>query len=179
MTSIKYLFIILIPLLLFSCDKKPKIIVEDTTGTTDTTSGPQTMASGGAAPGMDGMVHRVVANEILQTERYTYMNVTEAGKNFWIATSKVEAVKGKPYIYRGGLMKTPFRKPEFKGYLTRSISYPVWWTNTTSRWQFDNAGVEQQSSGGSRCGCDRNMFRQPMQLRSGPVCHMKNMKVRV
>ncbi|MBK7429232.1 MAG: SH3-like domain-containing protein [Saprospiraceae bacterium] len=128
---------------MISCDKKPKIIVEDTTAASDSMTTSQPMTTGGAAPGMDVMVHRVVANEILQTERYTYLNVTEAGKNFWIATAKVDAVKGKPYIYRGGLMKTNFESQEFKRvfdtiYLVSSVMDE----QQHPGGNIDNAGVE-------------------------------------
>ena len=143
MKLIKYVIIILIPLVLISCDKSPKVIVEDSTATSDSITSTQPMAPGGASPGMDGMVHRVVANEILQTERYTYLNVTEAGKKFWIATAKVDAVKGNPYIYRGGLMKTNFESQEFKRvfdtiYLVSSVMDE----QQHPGGNIDNAGVE-------------------------------------
>lgn len=83
---------------LLACDSKPKVIVAE-----ETPASGAAMVEGqpsGVSPGMGSNapaadVHQVVANEILQTERYTYLNVTEAGKSFWIATSKAEAKKGK------------------------------------------------------------------------------------
>jgi len=102
---------------LLACDSKPKIIVAEETPTSGTAM-PEGQPTG-VAPGMGSNVpaadvHQVVANEVLQTERYTYLNVTEAGKSFWIATSKAEAKKGQTYLYRGGLMKTNFESIEFK-----------------------------------------------------------------
>ena len=59
-------------------------------------------------------VHQVVANEILNTDRYTYLYVTEGNRKFWLATSKMDAKKGRSYMYSGGLMKVNFESLEFK-----------------------------------------------------------------
>jgi len=110
----------LLPLFVFplilACDSKPKIIVADASETTPLSaeatsdiSSPGTTTNTGS-----GGVHQVVANEVLQTERYTYLNVTEGNQTFWIATAKKEASKGKVYLYKGGLMKTNFESLEFK-----------------------------------------------------------------
>ncbi|MBK7633862.1 MAG: hypothetical protein IPJ13_05875 [Saprospiraceae bacterium] len=70
-----------------ACESKPKIIVAD-----------ETQVSGQNASNSDGVsinnlnsenvsppdaagVHQVTANEVLQSERYTYLNVTEEIKN--------------------------------------------------------------------------------------------------
>lgn len=105
--------------LLIACEDKPKIIVADAaTAGTDQSAAPVDGAVPGAPaagnPGATADVHQVIANEILQAERYTYLKVDEAGKQYWIATAKMEAKKGKPYLYRGGLMKTNFESLEFK-----------------------------------------------------------------
>ncbi len=103
------------------CDSKPKVIVADVaSSTTENQSGTGENVSPnmGAPIGSSGVsaadVHQVVANEVLQTERYTYLNVTEGNQTFWIATAKKEASKGKAYLYKGGLMKTNFESLEFK-----------------------------------------------------------------
>ena len=112
---------LVIPFVVFvffmSCDSKPKIIVadENPVASTPMQENAITPQGTGSSPSSNSSdVHQVVANEILQTERYTYLNVSETGKSFWIATSKTEASKGKTYMYRGGLMKTNFESVEFK-----------------------------------------------------------------
>lgn len=114
------LFSIFASSIILGCESKPKVIVADETPTNNSsmqvTTPNNANATSGNKPGMIGAadVHQVIANEILQTDRYTYLNVTEAGKKFWIATSKTDAVKGQTYLYRGGLMKTNFESIEFK-----------------------------------------------------------------
>ncbi len=61
-------------------------------------------------------VHTVTINEILKTNRYLYINVTEKNniKPFWIATRIVDVKVGGTYFYKGGLLKTNFESKEFK-----------------------------------------------------------------
>lgn len=104
-------------LFLLACDSKPKIIVADETPASGAPKQENSISPQGAVgstPSPSADVHQVVANEVLQTERYTYLNVSEAGKPFWIATAKTDAKKGQTYMYRGGLMKTNFESVEFK-----------------------------------------------------------------
>jgi hypothetical protein len=114
--SIQVFLILTSSLFIMSCEDKPKIIVEDiqTNGseTSLTASGDASAGAAGAGQGASE-VHQVMAHDILQAERYTYLQVSEAGRKFWIATSKMEAEKGKLYLYRGGLMKTNFESLEF------------------------------------------------------------------
>ncbi len=116
----KSTFFMFLTLLIFlACESKPKVIVADETQSTEQPAAglAENSPSGGpvTAPGVgSGDVHQVIANEILQTERYTYLNVTEGNHKFWIATAKKEAAKGKTYFYKGGLMKTNFESLEFK-----------------------------------------------------------------
>ncbi len=53
-------------------------------------------------------LHTVVVNEILPTANYTYLNVTEGEKTFWIAVSSTDAKIGETYFYVGGLLKKNF-----------------------------------------------------------------------
>ena len=59
-------------------------------------------------------LHKVVVKEVLPTDRYVYLNVTEAGKQFWLATGKQDVTLGNTYFYRGGLLKTNFESKEYK-----------------------------------------------------------------
>lgn len=89
--------------LLLACESKPKIIEA-----VDTESSSQAPVSDEAT----SKLHKVVVEEILQTSRYTYLNVSEDGEVFWIAIPKKEVEKGATYYYRGGLKKTNFKSVE-------------------------------------------------------------------
>jgi hypothetical protein len=96
--------LVLAMLSMLACESKPKIIeaTEETTG-----SPTETMVDESSSK-----LHKVVAEEILHTSRYTYMNVSEDGEMHWIAIPKKEVEKGKTYYYRGGLKKTNFKSVE-------------------------------------------------------------------
>jgi hypothetical protein len=57
--------------------------------------------------------HKVKVKEVLNTERYTYLNVTEEGDKFWIAIPRKEVEIGGTYYYIGGLLKRNFQSKEF------------------------------------------------------------------
>ena len=102
--------------ILFSCESKPKVVVEDAQTSTSTTSSiantsPNASLSASAST---NEMHQVTAIEILQAERYTYLRVVEKLDTFWIASTKIEAQKGNNYFYRGGLLKTDFESLEHK-----------------------------------------------------------------
>lgn len=95
-------------LLLLSCGNDPKVIA------------PSGESSGGGtaenqSPTVDNsQVHEVVVNDILQTDKYTYLYVTEDDEEFWIAVGKIDEVKkGEKYFYSGGLLKRNFYSREF------------------------------------------------------------------
>ena len=114
--NIKFCSSMTLIVLLISCESKPKVIVADA-GTENTTEAIATETSPAmpiAGQSAEGGVHKVVANEVLQAERYTYLNVNEGSHKFWIATAKKEASKGKTYLYKGGLLKTNFESQDFK-----------------------------------------------------------------
>ena len=53
-------------------------------------------------------LHTVMVNEIIPTDDYVYLNVTEGSHKFWIATKKADAKIGETYFYLGGLLKNNF-----------------------------------------------------------------------
>lgn len=57
--------------------------------------------------------HKVVVEEVLNTEKYAYLYVTEKEEKFWVAISKREVVVGDTYYYKGGLLKKNFYSQEF------------------------------------------------------------------
>lgn len=58
-------------------------------------------------------VHTVVVNEVLPTVKYSYLNVTENGEQFWIAIRSKDVKVGNTYYYKGGLLKTNFESKEY------------------------------------------------------------------
>lgn len=60
-----------------------------------------------------GQVHKVVADEILNTSKYTYLHVAEeGGEPHWIAIPRKEVKTGVTYYYKGGLKKVNFKSVE-------------------------------------------------------------------
>lgn len=98
-------------LLLAACNSKPEVIegqsVSDGTGVVFPQAGD--MAGDPAA----NQEHKVVAKEVLDTEKYTYLRVTEKEEEFWIAIPKSEVEVGNTYYYSGGLMKKNFLSREY------------------------------------------------------------------
>lgn len=95
--------LILSAVVLFSCNSGPKMIEAESEDTSTTTP---------AAPETTQPTHKVVVDEVLQTSKYTYLNVTEDGQQVWIAVPKTEAEVGETYYYKGGLKKTNFKSVE-------------------------------------------------------------------
>lgn len=120
MNIIHPLLFICFILVFTACESKPKIIAADesiASGQNAANSGSESINNlngDNVSPKVADGVHQVTANEVLQSERYTYLNVTEGNQKFWIATAKKDAVKGKIYLYQGGLLKTDFESVEFK-----------------------------------------------------------------
>jgi predicted small secreted protein len=120
-------YLLFATLILAACESKPKVLVEETATSTPS---PIASTSGQTAPSgamTNNDMHQVVALEVLQAERYTYLHVVENVDTFWVAASKNEtAKKGNKYFYRGGLLKTNFQSQEFnrtfdKIYLVSSV----------------------------------------------------------
>jgi GW (Gly-Tryp) dipeptide domain len=114
--SLKFVVAIFTCIFFIACDSKPKVIVADENPTTqEAVNSSITTNATTPSPGAGGTdVHKVTVNDVLQAERYTYLNVTEGIKSYWLATAKREASKGKTYLYKGGLMKTNFESQDFK-----------------------------------------------------------------
>lgn len=95
-----------------ACDSGPKVIESEPEAAT--TTGP---AAGGAPAGQVQILppeeHKVVAEEALNTEKYTYLRVNENGQSFWIAIPKSPVEIGATYYYQGGLLKKNFASREY------------------------------------------------------------------
>ncbi|MDZ4749018.1 MAG: hypothetical protein SH808_11050 [Saprospiraceae bacterium] len=90
--------------LLAACNSNPKVIEAVDTSTETQQPGADPSAT---------QIHKVVVEEVLNTSKYTYLNVSEDGMMTWIAIPKKEVKKGGTYYYRGGLKKTNFKSVEY------------------------------------------------------------------
>lgn len=107
--------------LLTGCNNGPKVIApssetEESTekGSGIFTSNPGTQVTTTSDTSFNEDLHKVVVQEVLQANRYVYLNVKEDGNGqFWIATRKQEAKKGEIYYYRRPLLKTNFESKEY------------------------------------------------------------------
>lgn len=99
-------------LTLASCKKEQESKYSPLNGTEAT---PAIDSSSTATPSFNDDLHTVKINEILKTQRYLYLNVSEKGavEPFWIATRIMDVTVGETYFYKGGLLKTNFESKEF------------------------------------------------------------------
>ncbi len=107
-------------ILLSACNSGPKVIqpesdtdVEQKSSNIFSVEPSDTPVTGSNVTGFTEDLHSVTVNEILPTSKYIYINVTEAGNSFWIATRKQEVEIGQKYFYKGGLLKTNFESKEY------------------------------------------------------------------
>ncbi len=101
-----------------ACDSKPKVIEAESTGQApifqDGAAPAGTAAAGEHNHDMTNAEHEVVVQEVLNTDKYSYLRVKEEGEEeYWIAISKREVKKGSTCYYRGGLLKKNFQSKEF------------------------------------------------------------------
>ena len=59
-------------------------------------------------------VHTVVVQEVIQASAYTYLNVKEKDRNYWIAINKREVGKGETISFAGGLEMKNFQSKELQ-----------------------------------------------------------------
>lgn len=98
-------------LLITACSDQPKVI--------ESTNDPNAPAAGESA--LDKITagastsaeHQVEVKEVLHTEKYTYLSVTEGEDTYWIAIPRSEVAVGDRLIYRGGLKKQNFLSREY------------------------------------------------------------------
>ena len=57
-------------------------------------------------------VHTVVVQEVIQATGYTYLNVKENDRVFWIAITKREMEVGDTFSFTGGLTMTNFESKD-------------------------------------------------------------------
>lgn len=97
--------------LLTACGDSPKVI-ESTTEAAAPAAGESVLdqINAGASAAAE---HQVVVEEVLHTEKYSYLSVNEGEETYWIAIPKSEVAVGDQLIYRGGLKKQNFLSKEY------------------------------------------------------------------
>ena len=108
--NLHFLYTSLIILLILSCDSKPKVIESEPAPNDSDMPSFQNMSPSNESKSEE---HKVTVNETLNTDKYTYINVSENGEKFWIAIQKREVEIGDTYYYKGGLLKKNFYSQEF------------------------------------------------------------------
>lgn len=58
--------------------------------------------------------HRIIVKEVINATAYTYLLVTEAKKEYWIAIPRTEVKVGKTYEYEGGMEMKKFESKDLK-----------------------------------------------------------------
>lgn len=97
---------------LFACSNAKKIepILPSEDGNTFTLVNPE--ANEDPMSSDPNAWHQTIIKEVLNSNRYTYLDVEENGNRYWLATSKGEFIPGQQLRYRGGLLKTNFKSEE-------------------------------------------------------------------
>lgn len=107
--------ILLVSLLLNSCNKGPKVITADDSSINGVSESgifsDEKLKNEASQVSED--VHSVVAKEVLPTSNYIYVRVSEGEEEYWVATSKKEIEIGATYYFRDGLLQENFKSKEF------------------------------------------------------------------
>ena len=130
---------------LSACGSKPEVVQRVDMKPVNTAS---VKADVNTSVDAKSQVHEVLVNDVLHTEKYTYLDVTENGKQFWVAAPRKEVEKGETYYYVGGLMKKNFKSKEYDRvfetiYLVSDVRKdPIYTGNTTVAQALSSAGDE-------------------------------------
>jgi len=114
-------FLIVSAALFAGCNNGPKVIAPSSEteessekGSSIFTPNPAIQVTTNSETSFNEDLHKVVVQEVLQANRYVYLNVKEEGNGqFWIASRKQDAKKGEIYFYRRPLLKTNFESKEY------------------------------------------------------------------
>lgn len=118
MQRFTYSFTIILALALFSCNSGPKVVEADDTASEESAPifSDKPIVEGentAAATAAHQHTRTVVVQEVMNTDRYSYLRVTENDQEFWIAIAKREVKVGGTYYFNGGLLKKNFQSQEF------------------------------------------------------------------
>ncbi|MCB9265406.1 MAG: SH3-like domain-containing protein [Lewinellaceae bacterium] len=103
----------LITLSVFSCNSKPRVIESESNGEQAGTAMDAGLPGEPLVSDAAPQEHKVTVEEVLNTDRYTYLNVSENDEKFWIAIPRTDIEVGEVCYFRGGLLKKNFFSQEF------------------------------------------------------------------
>ena len=105
--------VLMVYLFIMACDSKPKVIKGKTIQTEKQAVSSNHLNDMSTANSEISDGHLVVVSEVLNTEKYSYLNVTEESEKYWIAIPRKEVQIGNTYYYKGGLLKKNFESKEY------------------------------------------------------------------
>jgi len=111
---INLIIVLLVYLFIAACDSRPKVVEGVPLDNNASANNFKSQTDLPSAIDESLAEHIVKVEEVLNTERYSYLNVTEKGEKFWIAIPKKEIEIGGTYYYKGGLLKRNFESKEYK-----------------------------------------------------------------
>jgi hypothetical protein len=121
MQYLKIQTILMLAIAFFSCNSGPEVVEADASATgeaaaplfQDPGAAQNLNTAPGQPSGLDAAEHKIVAEEVLNTDKYTYVRGKENGQDVWVAVLKQDIKIGGNYLFRGGLMKKNFESKEF------------------------------------------------------------------
>ena len=148
----KYKAVLFLGIFFFlACNSKPRVIEPDVASATtvSATSIPALEENRFLVADAPSKEHEIVVVEVLNTEKYSYLRVSEDGTDFWIAISKRDITLGDTYRYTGGLLKKNFFSREFnRVFETVYLVSNIWKKSDLNR----NAGTEKSLNHGPHSG---------------------------
>jgi hypothetical protein len=132
---------------LISCNSGPKVIESDSEAANSESANYSvndaatipSLAEASGSSNTSSDQHKVVVDEVLNTERYTYLNVSENETKYWIAISKREVKVGDTYYFKGGLLKKNFFSQEYNRVFETMYLVSNFWKQPSS----DEAALDQ------------------------------------
>ncbi|MDB4286200.1 GW dipeptide domain-containing protein [bacterium] len=111
---LKVLLLPVIMLFIMACGSEPRVIEGKSTGQGITPNSIPSLENNATSKTPDSKERKVIVEDVLNTEKYSYLHVSEKGEKFWIAISNREVAVGETWYFRGGLLKKNFFSREFK-----------------------------------------------------------------
>jgi len=118
MLNIKIFTVLLLALAMAACQSKPKVIEGEPIGGEAAPPSlfqdvPKVQSGSPAPQDLSAVERKVVVEEALDTDKYSYLRVKENGEEFWVAVMKQDIKIGGTYFFRGGLLKKNFQSKEY------------------------------------------------------------------
>ncbi len=113
MKTDKLSLIVAIGITLSACQSKPKTIEAVPLSGSEALASYQSPMQESNHDESSRQEHRVEVLEVLNTDKYSYLNVKEEDQQFWIAIPRKEVTVGDSYFYKGGLLKKHFHSKEY------------------------------------------------------------------